>query len=149
PDRLHAEADDGRLLGQPARALDRDARGVRAVLVGVQERVLVVRARVPSGAVQQPAALGQRAVLALPGADVLDVQQEVRVLAGLRGEVQHRGRTDQPPRRYGCDVVAALAADPVTRRVEVRARVLAGPEVVPVPGRPAFVVVADLLELEA
>ena len=51
-DRLDADADDRRLLGQPARAL-----GVRAGRVAaVEERVLVVGARVPAGAQQQPAA---------------------------------------------------------------------------------------------
>nr|WP_245719034.1 hypothetical protein [Micromonospora rhizosphaerae] len=41
-----------------------------------------------------------------------------------------------------------LAGDPVDRRVEVGPGVLAGAEVVPVPGRPAVVVRADLVELE-
>ena len=133
---------------QPPRAVNRDARGVRAVLVGVEEGVLPVRPGVPSGAIQQPATFRQLPVLTLPGADVLPLQQEVRVRRGLYGEVQHRRRPDQPPRRYGCDVLAALAADPVTRGVEMRAGVLAGAEVVPVPRRPALVIAADLLELE-
>ena len=47
-----------------------DARRVRAGLVGVQERGRVLAAGVPAGAVEQPAAVGQRAVLGLPGPDV-------------------------------------------------------------------------------
>src|SRR5581483_681586 len=78
-DRLDADPDDRRLLGQPAGAGDRDAGGVRPGLVRVQESGLVVGAGVPAGSEQQPAAGRQRAVLALPGVEVLDLQQEVRV----------------------------------------------------------------------
>ncbi len=74
---LHAEAGQRRLLGQPARALGGDAGGVRAVLVGVEEGRGVLAAGLPAGPVEQPTALGQRAVLVLPGGDVLDLQQEV------------------------------------------------------------------------
>ena len=48
PDRLHADPDHRRLLGDPTGALDRDARCVRAGLVDVEERVLLARAGVPS-----------------------------------------------------------------------------------------------------
>ena len=46
-------------------------------------------------------------------------------------------------------VLAVLAGDPVHRGVEVGAGVLAGADVVPVPGRAAVVVAADLRQLEA
>src|SRR6266540_4104842 len=87
-------------------------------------------------------------MFALPGPDVVDLEQEVRVLRGVLREIQHGSRPDQPTRRRRCDVLAVLAGDPVPGRIEVRARVLAGTEVVPVPGRTAFVVAADLFELE-
>src|SRR5437763_6466760 len=68
--RLHADTDDRPFLGEPAGAVDRDAGRV----AGVGELVGVVAAAVPAGAVQQPAALGQRTVLGLPGGDVVDGQ---------------------------------------------------------------------------
>jgi hypothetical protein len=43
-------------------------------------------------------------------------------------------------------VQAVSTGDPMHRRVEVRAGVLAGREVVPVPGRPTVVVPADLVQ---
>ena len=87
-------------------------------------------------------------MLGLPAADVVDLDQEVGVSVGLGGEVEYRCRTDQSARGHRRDVGAVLAADPVVRCVEVRAGVLAGTEVVPVPSRPAVVVPADLIELE-
>src|SRR5579875_2479313 len=43
---------------------------------------------------------------------------------------------------------AVASSDPVDRGVEVRAGVLARGDVVPVPGGPALVVAADLMQLE-
>src|SRR5439155_14699509 len=103
--RLHADTDDRPFLGEPAGAVDRDAGRV----AGVGELVGVVAAAVPAGAVQQPAALGQRTVLGLPGGDVVDGQQEVWVVGGPVGEVQHHRRRDQPGRRYLGHVLAVLA----------------------------------------
>src|SRR6266508_5891146 len=145
---LDADADDRRLLRQPPGALDRDAWRVRAGLVDVAEQLVVVGARVPAGAVEQPAALGQWAVLALPLPDVIDLQAEVRVALDLGGEVEDRCGRHQAPGRHLRDVVGVLARDPVDRGVEVGAGVLPGGDVVPVPRRPALVVVADLLEAE-
>ena len=51
--------------------------------------------------------------------------------------------------RHLADVDAVARRDPVVRRVEVRAGVLAGGDVVPVPGRSAVVVAADLPQREA
>ena len=65
----------------------------------VEERVLVVGARVPPGAQQQPAALGQRPVLGLERAHVVDRQQVVRVRGGLGRLVDHHRRADEPRRR--------------------------------------------------
>jgi hypothetical protein len=79
---------------------------------------------------------------------VVDLEQEVRVGGGLRGEVQHRGGRDQPTRRDLRDILSLAAGHPVHRRVEVGAGVLPGGDVVPVPARAALVVPADLLEPE-
>src|SRR5579859_407157 len=78
-DGLGPEPDDRYLLGQPGRAGHADPRGVRARLVRVEELGLVVGVDVPPGAVQQPAALRQRAMDRLPALDVVDLEQEVRV----------------------------------------------------------------------
>ena len=77
------------------------------------------------------------------------VRQEVGVRGGLGRLVDHDRRPDQPLRRHGGDVLAVLAADPVDRRVEVRADVLADLEPVPRPRRPAVVVAADLVPRQA
>ena len=61
-------------------------------LVGVGTASWSSDAGVPAGAVEQPAAVGQRPVLGLPRLDVLDLEQEVGVLGGLGGEVEHHGR---------------------------------------------------------
>jgi hypothetical protein len=87
--------------------------GVRSGLVCVEERDLVRGSGIPAGAVEQPATLGQRTVLVLPGADVLDLQQEVGVGGGLLAAVEHGRWTDQIPRRYLRDIVEILAGDPV------------------------------------
>ena len=91
----------GALLGQPARALGVRARACAAPVADVEERVLVVGARVPARAQQQPAALGQRAVLGLEGA------RRRRPSAGSRGPsaasarlVDHHGRADEPRGRH-------------------------------------------------
>jgi hypothetical protein len=54
PHGLHADADDRRFLRQPAGTFDGHARRMRAGLVGIEEPVLVARALVPSGAIEQP-----------------------------------------------------------------------------------------------
>jgi hypothetical protein len=147
-DRLDADSDDRCLLGQPARTLRFDAGGVRAGHVGVQERVLVRGAGVPAGPVQQPAAVGQRAVVLLPFPYVLDGQQEVGVGGGLEGRVQDHGGGHEPARLDLGDVLAVPAGDPVDRCVEVGSGVLAGDDVVPVPRRTAVVIAADLAQRE-
>ena len=75
-DGLDADADQAGLVREPMGALAVEAGRVRAGLVGVEEGSLVVRAGVPAGAQQQPAVLGQRAVLGLEGADVVDVSRK-------------------------------------------------------------------------
>ncbi len=148
-DRLRADADDGRLLGDPPGAHRRDAGRVRAGLVGVEERLLARPTGVPPGAVEQPSTIGERPVLLLPRPQVGDLEQEVGVLGGTSGHVDDDGRGDQPLHGHRGDVALVPPRHPVVGGVEVRAGVLAGGDVVPVPGRAALVVMADLLEGEA
>jgi hypothetical protein len=101
----------------------------------VGERVGVVAAGVPAGAVQQPAAGRQRPVLGLPRLDVLASSRKSGSAAASAATSSTDGRGDQPPGRHLRDVGAVLAGDPVDRRVEVGAGVLTGGDVVPVPGR--------------
>src|SRR5437764_2586216 len=146
---LDTEADDRRLFAQPLCQLRCHTGRVRSRFVGVQERRLVVRAAVPAGAEQEPAAGWQRTVLLLPILDVLYLEEEVRVAGALGAFVDDSRRTDQLTWRHLRHVRPIATRDPVDRRVEVGADVLAGGEIVPVPGRPAFVEVADLLQGEA
>ena len=93
----------------------------------------------------QPPA-GSGAVLCLPGPDVVDLEQEV----GVGGHPRRASRARRRARPAGWPAPAttsslSCAGDPVDRRVEVGAGVLAGAEVVPVPRRAAVVVAADLL----
>src|SRR5206468_3009052 len=64
-DSLDTDAADRALIRQPLSQFDIDARRVRTGFVRIQERLLVTRTGVPAGAVKQPAALRQRAVLPL------------------------------------------------------------------------------------
>jgi hypothetical protein len=88
-------------------------------------------------------------VLGLEGADRVDRQQVVRVGSRLGAPVDHDGRPDQPGRRALRNVLLVATGDPVVRGVEVRSDVLATLEPVPVPGRAALVVAADLVHLPA
>ena len=65
------------------------------------------------------------------------LEQEVGVGRDLLRAVDHAGRCDQQLRRdrVGMGVRQLAAGDPVRRRVEVRAGMLAAADVVPVPGR--------------
>jgi hypothetical protein len=79
---------------------------VRLAVAGVEELVLVAGPGVPAGAQEQPAALGERAVLGLEGADVVEGEQVVGVLGRLGGLVDDDRRADQAarwrrPRRRG------------------------------------------------
>src|SRR6185437_9902205 len=84
----------------------------------------------------------------LPRPDVIEFEQEVGVLSCFGRKVEHRSGRDKSFWRDRCDVLAVSARHPVIRCVEMRSGVLAGAEVVPVPGGAALVVVAYFLELE-
>jgi hypothetical protein len=98
-DRLDADAHQRALVGDPACALDVEAGRVRAGLVGVEElRLVVARASQPvsTAASRRP---GRGPCVGLELADVVDGQEEVGVLGGLRRLVDHDGRPDEPLRR--------------------------------------------------
>src|SRR5438034_2096224 len=78
--RLDTEADDRRLLGQPAGALGGGAGGVGALLVHVEKGSLIAGAALPAGAEEEPSAVRQRTVVPLPGGQVLDLEEEVGVV---------------------------------------------------------------------
>src|SRR4051794_23012319 len=87
-------------------------------------------------------------MLRFPLPDVVDLYQEVRVLSRLGRDVEDGRHSDEVRRGDGADVLPLAPGDPVNRRVEVGAGVLAGSEVVPIPGRTGVVVARDQLELE-
>src|SRR4029453_8135852 len=132
----------------PTGAGDLDAGGVGAGVVGVEEGGLVVGPGVPACPVQQPAAVGQGAVAGLERLHFLDRQQVSGVGGGPGGVVGDPRRAGEGGRRDLADVVLVLAGDPVDGGVEVGAGVLAPLEGVPVPGRPALVIVGQLPEPE-
>jgi len=90
----------------------------------------------------------ERPVLGLPGLDVLDGQQEVRVVGALPALVDDDSRRDQLAGGDLGDVDAFPARHPVDGSVEMGADVLARRDVVPVPAGPPVVVAADLFEGE-
>src|ERR1700742_1482115 len=147
-DRLAAVADDVGVLGQPFRAGDVRAGAGRALGAEGQERGLVLGARFPTGAEEDPAAGGDLAVLGLEGVEVRGGQQVAVVGLDLGGLVDDDGGADQLRRRDRGDVDAVFAGDPMDRRVEVGAGVLAELEDAPGPGGAKVVVVAELLARE-
>ena len=142
---------DRRLLGDPAGALGAHARRVRAGLVGVDEPLLAVGPGVPAGAVEQPAAVGQRRRAPPPTRWMSSTSSRKSGFSRApAAEVEHHRRAGSAGRPgRSATSLPSLPGDPVVGRVEVGAGVLAAAEVVPVPRRPAVVVPADLLELEA
>src|SRR5437762_2973144 len=82
---------------------------------------------------QHPATGGHRAVRRFERAHVVDLEQEVRVRGGCGRHVEHGSRRDQAAGRHLGHVGPRATGDPMDRRVEVGAGVLAGGNVVPVP----------------
>ena len=139
-----------------SRSLDQELHdlGVRSrrVLPGFVE--VLIRHRVgalgPVGAHQHPGARRDAAVLGFPGFHERHGEKEIRVRRRLPRAVDHAGGRHEvlDGNRVGGVVRQVAARDPVDRRIEVRAGVLAAGEVVPVPARPALVVARDLLDTE-
>ncbi len=89
-------------------------------------------------------------MLFLEGEDVFGLEQEIVVLGGRGGAVDDDGGADEALGVDRVDGVVGhvLAADPVRRRVEMCAGVLAHRDVAPVPGGAFLVVAADHLAAE-
>src|ERR1043165_1137062 len=77
-------------------------------------------------------------------------EEEIRIFLRLFAAIDDERRADEALRRNAVDGVVRqiLARDPVHRRIEMRAGVLAAGKVVPVPGWPALVVMRHLLDAE-
>jgi hypothetical protein len=90
-------------------------------------------------------------VLRFPGQHMLAGEQEVGVLRGGLAAVDHAGGADKAGDRDRVGGVGGqvFAGDPVHRRVEVGAGVLAQADGVPVPGGAFVVVVGDFLHGDA
>ena len=70
-----------------------------------------------------------------PALDEFDRQQKIWIGGGFFRAVEHARRSHEIDNRYGVGRVVGqvLARDPVDRRVEMRAGVLAAREIVPIP----------------
>src|SRR3984885_9789698 len=123
---------------------------VRALVVGVEEFRFAGVALVPVGAHQHPTTGRNVAMRLLPGFDAIDGEKEIRVLRGFGRAVDDTNRRDEILHRdrIGRTILIVAAADPVDRRIEMRARVLAELEPVPLPERAILVVVRDRMNLD-
>ena len=127
---------------------------MRSVLVRVgilvEEQLLVVHPLVPVGAHDDPFAGPDVAVFPLPRLDAVGGQQEIRVFGGLGGAVDDVDRRGEAldVERVGIAVLEILAREPVVRRVEMGAGMLAQLEPVPGEERPVGIVFADLVDLD-
>ena len=115
------------LVRQQARRRPGGSRECAGRLPPTLRNVRGVGALAPVGAQQHPGARRNAAVLTLPRQDALGCQQEVGVRRRLARHVDHAGRADEAAggNRVAGVVGQILAGDPVHRRVEVRAGVLA------------------------
>ena len=84
-------------------------------------------------------------MLLLPGLDAVDGEKEIRILCGLRRAIDNADRRDEILHRnsVGRAVLVVASADPVHRRVEMGAGMLAELEPVPRPERTVLVVIRD------
>src|SRR5215207_7882110 len=111
-DGLHPDADQRTLLGDPTGALDVKAGRVGAArTVGDEEGCGILGSYVPPRVQQQPTAFGQRSVLVLERAQIVDGEKIVGVLGTLGGSVDHDRRRDEVAGRHPRDVYTLAAAD--------------------------------------
>ncbi len=143
------DADERRVLGDVAGALGVEAGRARHAGAGVEERLGVVGARVPAGAQEEPAALRERPVLRLERTQLVGRDDVVRVGLRLGDTVEDDRGPDEVGRRHAREICLVAAADPVDRRVEMRADVLPDLEPAPLPHRPGVVVVGDVVHFQA
>ena len=90
-------------------------------------------------------------MLLLPSLDVRNSEHEILILGGFARAIDHAGASDEIARIDRIDgVVGPVAAgNPMDWRIEMRTRMLAATEVVPVPFSAATLVVTrDLLDLK-
>src|SRR6267143_1954961 len=89
-------------------------------------------------------------MLFFPFLDPFSRQKKIRIFGGFAAAIEHAGWSDEALGRnaVGRIVGQILARDPVDRRVEMRAGVLAAGKIVPVPCRPALVVARHFLDAE-
>ena len=123
---------------------------VRALGVGVEEVRLSVVALVPVRAHQHPATGRDVAMGLLPGFDAVDGQEEIGILRAFGRAVDHADGRDEILHRDGVGraVLVFAAADPVDRRIEMGAGMLAELEPIPFPERAILVVVRDGVNLD-
>ena len=116
----------------------------------VQEELFVMGSLVPVGAHHHPLARIDLSVLRLPSLDVFGSEQKVWVFGRLPGAVDHVDRRNEAldVERVGVAVLEVLARNPVMRRVEVGAGMLAQHHPVPGEERPVGIVFADLVDFD-
>src|SRR5579859_439183 len=138
---LYAHAEHVALLRQKVGARLHETRSMWAILPGI-DIFPGVRSLRPPGAQQQPRTGGNTAVLLFPLPHPLHRQQKVRIFCHVRRYINHASWSDKFLRRNFVHAAfrQVLAADPMNRRIKVRARMLAGLKTVPVPRRATIVV---------
>src|SRR5579884_4402946 len=96
----------------------------------------------PSCPYQQPRARRQASILAFPLLYALDSEQKVWILLDIGADINYAGRANEPGwwNGIGSVVGQVFARHPVNGRVEMRSRVFAQVQRVPVPRGAAFIV---------
>jgi len=78
-----------------------------------------------------------------------DFKEEVRIFTALRALVDDHGRGQQMLGRNLRDIETVASGNPVDRRIKVRAYMLSHRDIVPIPGGPALIVAAHLMQRES
>jgi hypothetical protein len=133
-----------RALGQPAGTVYVEPRRGRPRRPHVEKGILVVRAGVPTRAQQDPSTVRDAPVLGLEGLEVGHGEEVVGIGLRFGGLVDDDRRTHEARRGCRSDILAVATGDPVDRRVEVGADVLADLQDIPGPGGTAGVIAAEL-----
>src|SRR5207253_869040 len=113
------------------------------------KRCFVLHAQTPTSAKQDPGAIKNATVLGLPRLEVGDREQVAVVAVGLNALVDHAGGADEARGLDRNNVVTVLANDPIDRRVEMNADVLADRQRIPHPNKAAVIITTDLLTTQA